>query len=105
MEKGKRSYKRFSKEQKLRIIKECKQNGVKVTLDKYGVYPATYYNWKKSYNLFREDGLDVKGLSEAKKEIKNLELQLLHYKSMLAEEQLKGRLKDEMLKKKYPKQN
>ena len=69
-----------------------------MTLDKYGVYPATYYNWKKSYNLFREDGLDVKGLSEAKKEIKNLELQLLHYKSMLAEEQLKGRFKDEMLK-------
>lgn len=101
MKKGKRTYKKFSKTEKLKILKEAKEHGVKVTLDKYGVYSATYYNWKKSYDLYREDGLDLKSLKEAKKEIASLELQLVHYKSMLAEEQLKGRLKDEMLKKKY----
>ncbi|WP_235299800.1 transposase [Portibacter marinus] len=75
---------------------------MKVTLDKYGVYSATYYNWKKNYDLFQADGLDIKALGDAQKEIKRLKTELMHYKSMLAEEQLKGRMKDEMIKKKYP---
>ena len=103
MEKKKRSYGKYTKAEKLKILKEAKEKGVKVTLEKYGVYSATYYNWKNSYDLYREEGFDRASLSAAKKEIKRLEQELMHYKSMLAEEQLKGRLKDEMLKKKYPK--
>lgn len=105
MKKGIRTYMKFSKSEKLKVLKEAKENGVKVTLDKYGVYAATYYNWKKSYDLFREDGVDLNSLKAARKEITELELQLVHYKSMLAEEQLKGRLKDELLKKKYPRKS
>lgn len=37
----------FSKEEKLAIIKEASINGVTPTLEKHGIYPASYYSWKK----------------------------------------------------------
>ena len=35
---------KFSKEEKLKILKEASEQGVKNTLDKYGLYPPTYYS-------------------------------------------------------------
>ncbi|MFV0247884.1 MAG: transposase [Tenacibaculum sp.] len=35
----------FSTEEKLSILREAPENGVKPTLDKHGIYPATYYSW------------------------------------------------------------
>lgn len=35
---------KFTKEEKLKILKEVDQNGVKETIEKHGVYPATYYS-------------------------------------------------------------
>jgi len=66
---------RKTKEEKLKVIKEASIHGVRETLDKYGVYPATYYSWKRK---FEEMGL-------------------------LAEKEVESKLKDELLKKKYPK--
>lgn len=103
MEKKKRNYSKFSKQEKLQILKEAKEKGVKVTLSKYNVYSATYYNWKKHAYKYTSDNHDVETVNSAKKEIKRLQAELQEYKLMLAEEQLKGRMKDEMLKKKYPK--
>jgi putative transposase len=40
---------KFTKEEKLQIIKEASEQGVNITLVKYGVYPATYYSWKKKF--------------------------------------------------------
>ncbi len=34
----------FSKEEKLAIIKEASINGVTPTLEKHGIYPASYYS-------------------------------------------------------------
>lgn len=34
---------RWSKEEKLKILKEAQMEGVQITLRKYGVYAATYY--------------------------------------------------------------
>jgi putative transposase len=39
----------FTKEKKLKIIKEASENGVKETLGKYGIYRASYYDWKKKF--------------------------------------------------------
>jgi len=39
----------FTKEEKLQILKEVEQKGVKSTLEKHGIYPATYYSWKKKF--------------------------------------------------------
>ena len=47
---------RFSKEEKLKIIEEAGTQGGRITLEKYGVYAATYYSWKRKFNEMGEDG-------------------------------------------------
>jgi putative transposase len=102
MKKQENKRRKFGKKEKLDILQEAKRNGVKVTLSKYDVYPATYYYWKKQYQADGSDGLDHSIAKANRSRIRELEKELQHYKMMLAEEQLKGRLKDELLKKKYP---
>ena len=46
----------FTKEEKLQILKEVEQEGVKTTLEKHGIYPATYYSWKKKFEQMGEAG-------------------------------------------------
>ena len=48
---------KFSHGEKLAILKEAKQKGVKATLAKYDLYPATYYYWKKKHLVYGEEGL------------------------------------------------
>jgi putative transposase len=97
-----RKTKKFSKQEKLTILNEAKAKGVKVTLEKYDVYPATYYYWKKQYLSDGSDGLDHSVAKANRSRIRVLEKELQHYKLMLAEEQLRSRLKDELLKKSTP---
>jgi len=94
--------KKFSKEEKLRIIEEVAAQGVKVTLDKYGVYPATFYEWKRKVDAMGEKGLDWGMTPEHLKEIRRLEKENQQLKELVAEQQLESKLKDELLKKKYP---
>lgn len=91
----------FTKEQKLEILNEATLNGVKATLDKHGLYPATYYSWKRKFDSMGEKGFRH-GMTPAHlKEIKRLEKENVQLKLLLAEKELEGRLKDELLKKKY----
>ncbi len=94
--------KKFTKEEKLAIIAEAKEKGVKVTLAKYGLYPATYYYWKKKLIVYGEDGLNHRTLKDHEREIKRLEKENESLKILLGEKELEGKLKDELLKKKYP---
>ena len=66
----------FTKEEKLNILEEVKKNGVQATLDKFGIYPATYYSWKKKFETMGETGF--------------------------RHGMIPAHLKDELLKKKYP---
>ena len=93
---------KFTKEEKLLIIEESKMNGVKATLEKHGIYPATFYNWKNKYDSMGEEGLSH-GMTPAQlKEIRRLEKENSLLKQIIAEKELEGKLKDELLKKKYP---
>jgi putative transposase len=103
MKKEKRRYKKLSTSEKLRILKEGSEHGVKVTCERYSIYPATYYNWRKNIHKLTSNQLDSPNLKELTKENIALKEEVQHYKNMLAEEQLKSRLKDELLKKKYAK--
>lgn len=97
-----RGTKKFTKKEKLSIIKEAGRNGVKVTLEKYDLYPATYYYWKRKINEQGEIGLDH-GMTKAKnKQIKTLEKEVLDLKILLAERDLEIKLQQDMIKKKYP---
>ena len=94
--------KKFTKEEKLSIIKEAGTAGVKVTLAKYNIYPATYYYWKKKLIEHGEDGLNHRTIKNYESELKRLEKENATLKIMLAEKDLASKLKDELLKKKYP---
>jgi putative transposase len=74
----------FSKETKLSILKEAKENGVNATLLKHGVYPATYYSWKKKNEQMGEAGFRHGMTPEYLKEIKRLEKENALLKKSLA---------------------
>jgi putative transposase len=91
----------FSKEQKLQILKEASEKGITITLEKHGIYPASYYSWKKKYETMGEAGFRHGMTPEHIKEIKRLEKENELLKKLLAEKELEGHLKTELLKKKY----
>ena len=91
----------FTKEDKLRIIREASENGVKATLEKYDVYPASYYDWKKKFEQMGEEGF-THGMTPAQqKRIRELEKENSLLKQLLAEKELENKLKGDLLKKKY----
>jgi putative transposase len=93
---------KFSKEEKIKILDEAKKHGVQPTLDKHGLYPATFYSWKKKMESMGDEGLSH-GMTPAHlKEIRRLEKENSQLKAILAEKELESRLKDELIKKKYP---
>jgi len=94
--------KKFSKTEKLAILKEAEQQGVKLTLEKYGIYNGTFYYWKNKFEQLGETGLQHGMSKKQLAEIRRLEKENRMLKEMLAEEQLESKLKDELLKKKYP---
>jgi len=102
MKKTEKGTKKFTTKEKLSILSEAKKNGVKLTLEKYDLYPATYYYWKKK--LETEGSIDTRnGMSKADRlELKKLKKENQALKILLAEKELESKLKDELLKKKYP---
>jgi len=91
----------FTKEEKLRIIQEASEQGVKVILEKYDLYPATYYSWKSKLEEMGEIGLEHGMNPKHLKRIRELEKENLALNQLLAEKELEGRLKSELLKKKW----
>lgn len=102
MKTSKKGTKKFSTKEKLAILHEARDRGVKVTLEKYGLYPGTYYYWKKKHLVYGESGLSHRKSKDQDLLIKRLEKENEQLKILLAEKELEGKLKDEMIKKKYP---
>lgn len=93
---------KFTKEEKLAVLEESKVHGVKATMEKHGIYSATFYNWKQKYESMGEEGLSH-GMTVAQlKEIRRLEKENALLKQIIAEKELESKLKDELLKKQYP---
>ena len=92
---------KFTKEEKIQILKEASLQGIQATLDKHGIYPTTYYSWKKKLETMGEAGFRHGMTPEHLKEIKRLEKENEQLKLLLAEKELEGRLKDELLKKQH----
>ena len=94
--------KKFTKQEKVKIVKEAQSNGIPATLAKYNVYRSTFDYWKKKYLVYGEQGLDHRRNRDLESENKKLAKENEQLKLLLAEKELEGRLKDEQLKKKYP---
>lgn len=92
---------KFTKEEKLKIIKEASEQGVKPTLEKYSIFPASYYSWKKKVDTMGEEGF-AHGMTPAQlKRIRELEKENKLLKEIVIQKELEGKLKDELLKKKF----
>ena len=102
MQKKESGTKKFTDKEKLQIIDEVKKNGLKVTLAKYELFPGTYYYWKRKLLIYGEEGLQHKKSSQSEQLIKRLERENEQLKILLAEKELESKLKDEVIKKKYP---
>lgn len=93
----------WSQEEKLKILKEAKAEGVQITMRKYGIYPVTYYSWKKKLLVDGESGLSDQAIRlKTNKRLRQLEDQVGLLKELLAERDMEIALRDELLKKKYP---
>jgi len=95
---------KFSKAEKLQVLEEAKKEGVQVTIRKYGIYPGTYYSWKKKLLVEGEEGLNDQAIRrETRQRVAQLEDEVGLLKQLLAERDMEIALRDELLKKKYPK--
>jgi len=94
-----------TKEEKLKILKDGALSGVAATCKKYGIYEASYYQWKKKYDEMGDAGLQHGMTKEHLKEIKRLQKENQQLKDLLIKEQLESQMKGELLKKKYAQAN
>lgn len=90
----------FTKEDRLRIIKEASMQGVAATLEKYGIFRATFYSWKKKFEEMGEEGLKHGMTPQHLKRIRELEKENTTLKQILAEKELENKMQEELLKKK-----
>jgi putative transposase len=89
----------FTQQEKLSILREASENGVKTTLEKHGIYTATYYSWRKKFNTMGESGL-VHGMTPAHlKRIRELEKENQQLKELVAEKELVVRMHEAVKKK------
>lgn len=92
---------KFTKEEKLSIIKEVSEQGLKETLAKYNLYPASYYSWKNKLEEMGEEGFSHGVTPGQIKRIRELEKENKLLKELIVDKELEGKLKDELLKKKF----
>jgi putative transposase len=91
--------KKFTTQEKLKVIKEVNLKGLKPTLAKYGLFPATYYYWKRKYLASGETGLKHLKNDMKSKLIEKLEKENMQLKALLGQKELEKDLKDKLLKK------
>ena len=89
----------FSKAEKLSILKEASEHGVKVTIEKHAIYPATYYSWRSKFKEMGEVGLDHGMNKQHLKRIRELEKQNQQLKELVAEKELVVRMHEEIKKR------
>lgn len=102
VKKTEKGTKKFTQEEKVLILQEAIGHGVKSTLNKYDLLPGTFYYWRRKYTVYGEEGLVHKRSKDQTILIKTLEKENETLKILLAERELESKLKDDLLKKKYP---
>jgi putative transposase len=94
------SNKKYSKEEKLAIIKESSEQGVRKTLEKYGIYAPTLYDWKKKLSEMGEEGLNFRMTPPQLKRIRELEKENKMLKELLADSHLENKARKDLVEKK-----
>lgn len=94
-----------SKEEKEKIIQEIKNIGIAAGCRHFGISKSLVYEWMRRYNAFGVEGLEDRRVVNFEAQYKRLEKENLLLKKLLAEKELEGKLKDEILKKKLAQWN
>jgi putative transposase len=92
---------KFADPEKLLILKESEIIGVQATLEKYNLYPATFYYWKKKVNEGGEAAIRHSYSTDKILEITKLKKENNLLKQIIAEKELESKIKDELLLKKF----
>lgn len=103
MKKSQKGSKDFTDQEKLAIIEEAKEDGVNVILAKYDIYSATFYYWRNKFKQAESNSTNSEVVKDQRAELKRLRKENEQLKILLAERELESKLKDELIKKKYPK--
>lgn len=90
---------RKTPEEKLRILKEGKLEGVLKTCRKYDIHESTYYIWKERYEEGGFEALKPQGKYNYDPELARLKEENAKLKKILAEKDLALEIKEELLKK------
>ena len=92
--------KTWSSSEKLQIINYAKANGNVKASREYGVSVNSIYNWQNAYAEHGEAGLKrANKPSEESEELRRLRRENQQLKELVAEKELRLRIKDELLKK------
>lgn len=99
----KKTMRKWTKEEKQRIILDIQRLGVVAGCRKYDLANSVYYKWVDRYNASGIDGLDDSKHSDSELKKANAKLikELALLKEIVAERDMEIRLKDELLKKKH----
>jgi putative transposase len=89
----------WTEEQKASLLKEADANGLAETLRKHGIFPATYYGWKKKFDAQGLAGLKPQYSKKQMKEFRDLEQENALLKKLLAEKELELAMAKEDIKK------
>lgn len=98
-----KTHKKWSQEQKLAILEECKTSGVAATCRKYGIAESLPYKWREKIEIGGADAL-VSYKRQASLELKQLEDENRRLKQLVADKELELQMHKELLKKKIAEQ-
>ncbi|MBU3679886.1 MAG: transposase [Candidatus Kapabacteria bacterium] len=87
----------YTEEQRRAILKEADENGVAVTVRKYGIATSMIYKWRD-----RVAKGSPKASRETEHELQRLRQEVRLLKELVAEKELALRIKDSLLKKTLP---
>ncbi len=93
-------YKRWTLDEKLKILSSCDEVGVVETCRKYGVSTGTFYSWKKKFDQHGEAGLKVTYDTKSK-ELKLAEEENRVLRKLLSDKEIELEVNRELLKKKF----
>jgi putative transposase len=93
-------YKRWTLDEKLKILSSCDEVGAVETCRKYGVSTGTLYSWKKKFDQHGEAGLKVTYDTKSK-ELKLAEEENRVLRKLLSDKEIELEVNRELLKKKF----
>lgn len=101
----KKQQRRWSKEEKERMLLDIQRIGVVAGCRKHGIAPSQYYEWAERYNAEGLSGLETRRGKSQEAELHRLRKELSLAKEIIAEKELEKKMLSDLLKKKIAEWN